>query len=58
MKKPTSQVPHNRLLEASNKRSRMRRLRAWFVTTRPGGERPPTGPTTWLCLQWLHAVRA
>ena len=40
------------------RRSRMRRLRdAVRTRIRPGGWGSPSGPTTWLCLQWLDADR-
>src|SRR6266436_5284656 len=31
----------------------MRRPRAWFAATPPGGPGSPSAPTTWGCLQWL-----
>jgi len=39
------------------KRSRMRRPRAWFAAMSSGRLGSASGPTTWLCLQWLDADR-
>ncbi len=35
---------------------RMRRPRAWFAATPPGGPGSPSAPTTWGCLQWLDVA--
>ncbi len=43
--------------ETSFQRDRMRRLRAGFVTLRPGGVGSPSVPTTWDCPQGLDVGR-
>ena len=46
-----------RFSRALVKRSRMRRLRACLAHTSSGRLGSASGPTTWLCLQWLDADR-